>query len=332
VKQTATPKEEIFHVVSQKTRQELFRQPVSSDWFQQELIARTAFAAAFKDPALRGSSLQAHVESTISGNGRVAGWTVTLSSEGQAQFRYEWPVSVLEATALEIGRQLLPWLGDGRVVYWVGVESPPGSSSAVAEGIEFDSSDPGEVPVPTIKTRSSHNGSRQVAATQRYPVQAIVELSAPAYQILMAGIEDARFASVELAWLGEVSIEYLPDEGTVVYVVESLSRLAAPEATAALCPVRPEELVHVLPTNRPVLFVHTHVVPENWSANSNDGKHLSWSQDDRVCFRRLPVGSMGLIVGSRPPLRVRAYGWPVDAADLVELGTKVTVSSGLKGE
>ncbi len=146
----------------------------------------------------------------------------------------------------------------------------------------------------------------------------------------MAGIEDARFAEVELAWLGEVSIEMLPD-GIVVYVVESLQRLAAPEATAALCPVRPEELVDILPTNRPVLFAHTHVVPEHWSTKPNDGGHLAWSQDDRICFRRLPVGSVGLIVGSRPPLRVRAYGWPVDASDLVELGATVTVSSESKG-
>ena len=147
----------------------------------------------------------------------------------------------------------------------------------------------------------------------------------------MAGIEDPRFADVELAWLGEVSIEYLPAEGMVVYAVESLTRLAAPEATAALCPIRPEELVNALPANRPVLFVHTHVVSEHWSAKANDGGHLAWSQDDRVCFRRLPVGSVGLIAGSRPPLRVRAYGWPVDAADLVEFGATVTVSSESKG-
>ena len=174
MKQTA--EEEIFRVVSQKTQQELFRQSVSADWFQQELIARTAWVAAFNDPALRGLSFHAHVESTVSVDGQVLRWTVTLSSEGQPRFRCQWPVSVLESTALEVSRQLLPWLGDGRVLYWVGVESLTGSSLAVAEGIEFDSSDPGEVLVPPIKTRSSRS-SRQVASAQCYPVQAILELS-----------------------------------------------------------------------------------------------------------------------------------------------------------
>jgi hypothetical protein len=136
---------------------------------------------------------------------------------------------------------------------------------------------------------------------------------------------------VELAWLGEVSIEYLPAEDIVVYLVESLTRLAAPEATATHCPVRPEELVNILPTDRPVLFAHTHVASERSSAKSNDGGHLTWSQDDRICFRRLPVGSVCLIAASRPPLRVRTYGWPVDAADLVELGATVTVASEPKG-
>jgi hypothetical protein len=325
VKQTT--EEEILHVVSQKTRQELFRQSVSAEWFRQELIARTAWAAAFSDPALRGLSMKAHVESTISDDGHVARWNVTLFSEGEACFRCQWPLSVLEPTALEISRQLLPWLGDGRVMYWVGLESLPESSSPVGDGIEFDSSDPGEVVlVPPIKTRSNRNGSRQVAPALYYPVKAILELSEQAYRELMAGIEDARFAEVELAWLGEVSVQYLPAEGIVVYAVESLMRFAAPEATAALCPVRPEELVDVLPANRPVLFAHTHVVSEHWSATSNGGGHLAWSRDDRVCFRRLSVGSVGLIAGSRPPLRVRTYGWPVDAADLVELGATVTVA------
>ncbi len=151
-----TDTQEVFHVVSQKTHRELFRQVVSANWFLLELIARSAWVAAINVLELRGLSLHSHVESITSDEGRVMHWMVTLVENGQTRYCCRWPVSVLETTAVEVARQWLSWLGDGRVQYWVGVESKPEPSSAVAAGIHFDSQDSRQVLVPPITMRVNH--------------------------------------------------------------------------------------------------------------------------------------------------------------------------------
>lgn len=321
-------RQEMFHVASRATGQELFSQSVSAEWFRQDLVSRTLWAAAIAKPTLRGKRLKATLEPVVTEGDRVVGWLATLSSGEDVLFCRRWPVAVLHGTALAVGQQYQRWLGDGRVLYWVALEDAeePANSPDPAGSIEFGDEDPdGALEVPAVATPSGLSGWRVVAPAAAYPTEAILALKRPAYQALLHGVTDARWAETELAWAGAATVGYLPDERILVYQVADVTRLAAPDATASLCPVRPEALVDVLDAKRPVVFFHTHVVPEHWRGQWSEGGYLACSGDDLRCFRRLPVGSLSVIVGSRPPLALRAYGWPADAGELGELNTTLAI-------
>ena len=157
-----------------------------------------------------------------------------------------------------------------------------------------------------------------------YPTDVVLRLHEEAYRSLTTNINDHSHSDLELAWAGTVEIGTCPDEDVLVYEVGSLQLLSAPEATATRCPVRPEELIDFLGTKGPLVFVHTHIVPEGPSDEPVSGRFLQCSMDDLRAFHRLPIGSLGVIVASRLPLQMRAWGWPVDGGDLAELSVALT--------
>jgi len=321
----------VFHVASGATGQTLFSQPLA-EWFRHDLISRTAWSAAIDNPRLRGKRLRPRLEPVAGDGSRIVGWLVTLSLDDQVCFSRRWPVAVLQSTALTVGRQYRAWLGDGRVLYWVEQAPIPGECPKAESGIEFNADDDdGVLEVPSFVPAETLAACRLVVPAPVYPADVVLSLQSAAYEELSDGIADARYAGIELAWAGTARIGYLAAERTLVYEVASLTRLAAPSATATLCPVAPEELFEVLHAEQPVVFVHTHVVPEAWQAHSSESKFLACSEDDLRCYRRLPVGSLGVIAASRGPLRIRAYGWPVDASELVELNTAVAIPVKARG-
>jgi hypothetical protein len=312
-------------VASGVTGQPLFSQPLA-EWFRHDLIGRTVWAAAIEDPRLRGNRVKPQLEPIASGDDHVAGWLVSLSSGNEVCFTRRWPVAILHGTALAVGRQYRAWLGDSRVVYWVEQSRLPPESREREARIEFDEDDEdGGLEVPNMATGLELAACRFVAPAPAYPTETVLALHGRTYAELLAGIDESRCAEVELAWAGKARIGYLAAERIVVYEVDSLTRLVAPGATAALCPVAPEELVEVLHAEQPVVFIHTHVVPEGWQASPHETKLLACSEDDLRCYRRLPVGSLGVIAASRNPFCIRAYGWPADAGELLELNTAVAV-------
>jgi hypothetical protein len=326
----AQSRREVFHVVSRATGQELFSQPVSAEWFRHDLIGRTFWAAAIAEPRLRGVPLKPRLEPVAEDN-QVVGWMATLSSPGdEVLFRRRWPVAVLHGAARSVAQQYQGWLGDGRVLYSVSLEDAEGSAEFAGpeNDIEFAGDDNGRtLDVPNLAMLPGLQDWRLVAPAVSYPAEVVLALHDAPYLELLDGIGDSRYAGIELAWAGTARIGYLSAERILVYEVASLTRLATPAATATLCPVDPEQLARVLDAEHPVVFFHTHVVPENWQARWPDVRLLACSLDDLRCFRRLPIGSLGVIAGSRPPLRIRAYGWPADVSELGELNTAVAVPS-----
>ncbi len=323
--------QQMFHVASRATGQTLFSQTLA-EWFRHDLIGQTAWAAAIEDPRLRGKRLKPRFEPVAGNDNRIVGWLVTLLFEQEVCYARRWPVAVLHSTALTIGRQYQAWLGDSRVLYWVEQAQIPGDGREEEGGIEFEGDDnDGTLEIPNIVSAATLAACRLVAPALAYPTETLLSLQGPAYEELVSGITDRRYADIELAWAGTARIGYLAAERTLVYEVASLTRLAAPNATATLCPVAPEELCEVLHAEQPVVFVHTHVVPEGWQANLSESKFLACSEEDLRCYRRLPVGSLGVIAASRDPLRIRAHGWPVDASALVELNTAVAIPARVQG-
>jgi hypothetical protein len=318
-------RQQVFHVASRATGQPLFSQPLA-EWFRHDLIGRTMWAAAIEAPRLRGKRVKPQLEPIGSGDHHVAGWLVSLFSANEVCFTRRWPVAVLHGTALAVGRQYQAWLGDSRVAYWVEESQIPPESQERECRIEFDEDDEdGGLEVPNIATSLELAAWRLVAPAIAYPTEILLRLHGRIYAELLADIDESRCAQVELAWVGKARIGYLAAERILVYEVDSLTRLVTPNATATLCPVAPEELLDVLNTEQPVVFIHTHVVPEGWQASPNETKLLACSEDDLRCFRRLPVGSLGVIAASRNPFCIRAYGWPADANELVELNTVMVV-------
>ena len=128
-------------------------------------------------------------------------------------------------------------------------------------------------------------------------------------------------------WRGLVSAQILrvPNDGAVVYQVHRLQRLAAPDASAARCPISPDHLVDLLQGDAPIIFLHTHVTAADDTQTGAGDTRLACSENDLRCFYRLAVGSLGVVVASRPPLRVRAYGWSTDGDGLAEMTTTVTL-------
>ncbi|MBM4094907.1 MAG: hypothetical protein FJ276_36680 [Planctomycetes bacterium] len=110
----------------------------------------------------------------------------------------------------------------------------------------------------------------------------------------------------------------------LTWEVATLVRLDAPTATATRCPVGAESLVDLLGPGVPVLFAHSHVVRSDWESAPDD-RHLRRSADDLRSYRQLPMGSLGIIVGSRLPLRMRTYGWRPDTWELAELNAAMAV-------
>ncbi len=317
--------QEVIHVASRATGQRLFSQPLA-EWFRHDLIGRTAWAAAIEDPRLRGKRVRPRLEPIGSGDGQVVGWLVSLSLGSEVCFARRWPVAVLHGTAEAVGRQYQAWLGDGRVVYWVEQTQRPAEPQEQECRIEFDEDGAdGGLEVPGMATAPELAAWRPVAPAPAYPTEVLLALHGRTYAELSADIAESSCAQVELAWVGRARIGYLAAERILVYEVDSLTRLVAPNATATLCPVGPEELFEVLHSEQPAVFLHTHVVPEHWRASPHETRLLSCSEDDLRCFRRLPVGSLGVIAASREPFCIRAYGWPADASDLVELNTAVAI-------
>ena len=317
--------QDVLRVVSQASRVELLAESLD-EWFSQNVVGRLLWLAGNSDARLGGMSVQAKLEAVCQGGDRVAGWTGTLVStkDGTVLFQHWFPLTIFHSTAVAVGQQYRPLLGDGRVVYWVQRCAIDGPSLPSAESILFDEEHEETVVVPQIATRPEPNGEKLLAAHPGVRPDARVLFREPAWSELLAGV--ARCEPVELAWAGRLQIWRSADRGILCYDVGSLQPLASPDATAALCPIRPTELADVLGRSEPIAFVHSHLLPADHGGSPFADDYLAASQDDLRSFHRLAVGSLALIVAGSPPFAMRAYGWPVDRDEFTELSVEVLLA------
>jgi hypothetical protein len=317
-----------LYVADRATGEVLFTQDLDNEWFEHGLTCRAVWAAAHAAPTSRGTRVEADLETKSDDDGQVLGWCVTLSSGGTPFFRRAWSTDVLRATAAVVARQCQGAYGDGRVLYWVrrGDVAADPVDRGPTDGIEFDTGGDRFVTVPAVETRPTAVVGRIVAPAAAYPTQIVLELSADALAELASGIGDERLADKELAWAGRARIWRVPNDDAVVYQVPALRRLAAPDASASLCPISPEEVVDLLQCDAPIVFIHTHITPAGDTTTAAVDQRLACSQDDLRSFHRLPVGSLGVVAASRSPLRMRVYGWPTNGAELAEMTTTVALA------
>jgi hypothetical protein len=318
----------VLHVADRATGKVLFTQDLDDEWFEHGLTSRAVWAATHAAPTSRGTRVEAELETKSDDNGQVLGWSVTLSSGGTPFFRRAWSTDVLRATAAVVARQCRGTHGDGQVLYWVhcgDADADPIDRSPI-DGIEFDAGGDHFVAVPAIQTRPTAVVGRVVVPAAAYPTQIVLELSGDALAELASGIGDERLADKELAWAGRARIWRVPNDDAVVYQVPTLRRLAAPDASALLCPISPEEIIDLLESDAPIVFIHTHITPAGDTPTAAADPRLACSQDDLRSFHRLPVGSLGVVAASRSPLRMRVYGWPTNGDELAEMTTTVALS------
>lgn len=312
--------QDLLHVRSQATGAELLREE-TTDWFNQTLLDRTLWLAACQEPWLGGKLVKTSLESECGSDAMVRGWTVRLcTADGQQVFCRRWPLAVLQSTALAVGHQCQEALDNGKIVYWVQRHAANDRETRPDDAILFDDDEEETVAIPSVPTRPDAAG-RILSSSAGVPGDAVVLLHAEAWEKLATGIE--RQMSVELAWIGAADIWRSAGTNEIVYEIADLRALASPGATQALVPIRPDELVDFSGSPRPVILVHTHVVPSDAGGRVSPRQFLDATLDDLRSLHRLSFHSLGMIVGSRPPFCARAWGWPADGEDLTEL--RVTV-------
>ena len=314
---------ELLRVVSQDTRDELYHGRLDR-WFFNNVAARTASRASRACPEFAGVRAQASIE-TVAEGGMVAGWRVTLCHD-RISFQCHWPIQTLELTARAIGQQMKSVLGNSQVVYWVEQQTVEEPDTAIV----FDD-DTLSVVVPNVPTRKGPPEGQLLTEAVYGRPEVVLLLHRGPLEVLLDGVE-AR-VDRELAWAGAADLWRFSntsanEETTVFELSGEFQPLPSPQATATLCPIDAGELASVYPAPAPdqargLVIAHSHLAPEHPLSDS----FLTPSQDDYRMMYRLPVGtSLGLVVASAPPLRVRALGWPGDGSDVRELSTAVMLA------
>ncbi len=294
-------------------------QELLGSWFQLSLVDRALFEAGVA--GLGGTVVRPEVEAVNGSSETIVGWRVTLTSPGNGVvFRRDWTLEVLRNTALAVARQSRWAPDDNRVLYGVrALERAEGERSAGGR-IEFEADREGAggmATVPEIPVVAGPVAGRVIA--DPFPGDMVLALPRRALAAVLTPIRAGLGEDCEIAWAAEVQIARSVNDRTLVYRVTRLTRIASDDATAVRVPLDAGRLLAAVPAQERLFLLHTHLVPEDETADRRPFLAASWN--DYRCMYRLKTGSLFGIVAGRLPFEIRLYG--LGGNGVVELNARI---------